>query len=128
MNMCGLYIEFCSVIRRMLLLGSSINTYISEDIEYHNFIKWYRDNKKCFREFEMKEICLSPLTVTGISFDKVSSTKVVLSVFSDAETNVVSFHLKLGNGIEINKENANIDELTRLLQSLNAKSYMNFYQ
>lgn len=98
----------------------SINAYcISEGIEYRNFIKWHRNNKKRLRESEMEEIGLSLLTVTGIPAGEVSSAKVVPSLSSDAETNVFSFHLKLSNGIEINKENANLDELTRLLQSLN---------
>lgn len=68
-------------------------------------------------------------TVTGILSGEVSSAKVVLSLSSDAETDVVSFHLKLSNGIEINKENANLGRFTHLLQSLNAllKSHMNFY-
>lgn len=35
----------------------SINAYcISEGVEYRNFIKWYRDNKKRLRESEMEEI------------------------------------------------------------------------
>ena len=47
----------------------SINAYcISEGIEYRNFIKWYRDNKKRLCESEMEEIRLSPLTVTDIPF------------------------------------------------------------
>ena len=35
----------------------SINSYrISKGIEYRNFIKWYRDNKKRLRESEMEEL------------------------------------------------------------------------
>lgn len=99
----------------------SINAYcISEGVEYRNFIKWYRDNKKRLRESEMEEIRLSPLTVTGIPSEGVPLSKTIASISSVAETNVVSFHLKLSNGIEINKENANLEGLTRLLQSLNA--------
>lgn len=98
----------------------SINAYcISEGVEYRNFIKWYRDNKKRLRESEMEEIRLSPLTVTGIPSHAVPSGKTLPLNSSDEETNVFSFHLKLSNGIEINKENANLDGLTRLLQSLN---------
>lgn len=45
----------------------SINAYcISEGVEYRNFIKQYRENKKRLHESEMEEICLSPLTVTNI--------------------------------------------------------------
>lgn len=99
----------------------SINSYcISEGVEYRNFIKWYRDNKKRLRESEMEEIRLSPLTVTGIPSDGVPLSKAIASISSDAEVNVASFHLKLSNGIEINKENANLECLTRLLQSLSA--------
>ena len=38
------------------------------------------------------------------------------------ETNVVSFHLKLSNGIEMTKENANLGGLKWLLQSFSADS------
>lgn len=98
----------------------SINAYcISEGVEYRNFIKWYRDNKKRLRETEMEEIRVSPLTVTGVPSACVSSAVVLTPKEYGAEdTNVVSFHLKLRNGIEINKENANLDSLTCLLQSL----------
>lgn len=45
----------------------SINAYcVSEGVEYLNFIKWYRDNKKRIRESEMEEIRLSPLAITGV--------------------------------------------------------------
>ena len=99
----------------------SINAYcISEGVEYRNFIKWYRDNKKRIRESEMEEIRLRPLTVTGVPPVVTSSAQIVPLPSSDAETNVLSFHLKLINGIEINKENTNLAGLTRLLQSLSA--------
>lgn len=63
---------------------------------------------------------------------ELSSAEVVTSSPVCEEANVVSFHLKLSNGIEINKEKTNLDGLTRLLQSLSAlclglKSHMNFY-
>ena len=58
---------FYSVIKRMLLPGRFRSMpIVYEGVEYCNFIKWYRDNKKRLREFEMEEIRLSPLTVTGI--------------------------------------------------------------
>ena len=99
----------------------SINAYcISEGVEYRNFIKWYRDNKKRLRESEMEESRLSPFTVTGIPSEKVALSKPLASQSSDVETNVASFHLKLSNGIEINKDNSNLESLTRLLQSLNS--------
>jgi len=98
----------------------SINAYcISEGVEYRNFIKWYRDNKKRLRETEMEEIRVSPLTVTGVPSASVSSAVVLTpKEYAAEDANVVSFHLKLRNGIEINKENANLDSLTCLLQSL----------
>ena len=99
----------------------SINAYcISEGIEYRNFIKWYRDNKKRLRDSEMEEIRLRPLAVTGLPTSGLPSSEVVTSKPSVEESNVVSFHLKLSNGIEINKENVNLDSVTRLLQSLSA--------
>ncbi|QUT74854.1 hypothetical protein INE81_01295 [Bacteroides salyersiae] len=99
----------------------SINAYcISEGVEYRNFIKWYRDNNKRLRESEMEEIRLSPLTVTGLPKSGLASSEVVTSQSSFEESNVVSFHLKLSNGIEINKENSNLEGVTRLLQSLSA--------
>ena len=98
----------------------SINAYcIQEGIEYRNFIKWYRDNKKRIRESEMDEIRLSPLTVTGSPKEK-SPVALVPPRFSSEDTNVVCFHLKLINGIEINKEDCNLESLRYLLQSLSA--------
>lgn len=64
----------------------------------------------------MEEIRLSLVTVTDTLPVAVSSSKIVPSPSSD----VVSFLLKLSNGIEITKKNASLDGLTRLLQSLNA--------
>lgn len=97
----------------------SINAYcISEGIEYRNFIKWYRENKKRLRESEMDEIRLSPLTITGVPRPEHSSAEAVTSLPVCEQANVVSFHLKLSNGIEINKANTNLEGLARLLQSL----------
>jgi len=121
MNMSEFYSEF---LFRYQTDGAprkiSINAYcISEGVEYRNFIKWYRDNKKRLRETEMEEIRVSPLTVTGVPSACVSSAVVLTpKEYGTEDTNVVSFHLKLRNGIEINKENANLDSLTCLLQSL----------
>jgi hypothetical protein len=93
----------------------SINAYcISEGVEYRNFIKWYRDNKKRIRESEMEEIRVSALTVTGTPVPAVSSS----SEYSSVESNVLSFHLQLCNGIELKQENSNLDRLISLLQSL----------
>lgn len=99
----------------------SINAYcISGGIEYRNFIKWYRENKKRLRESEMEEIRLSPLTVTGARAPELPSVPAISSISSSEEINVVSFHLKLSNGIEINKDNTNLAGLIGLLQSLSA--------
>lgn len=55
----------------------SINAYcISEGVEYRNFIKWYRENKKRIRECEIEEIRVSALTVTGAPIAAVSSPVV----------------------------------------------------
>lgn len=122
MNMSEFYSDFLFRYRTDAVPRKiSINAYcISEGIGYRNFIKWYRDNKKRLRESEMEEIHLSPLTVTGIPKSDFSSSGVFSSKPSVEESNVVSFHLKLSHGIEINKENANLDSVTRLLQSLSA--------
>ena len=102
-----------------MLTHISINAYcISEGIEYRNFIKWYRENKKRLRESEMDEIRLSPLTITGVPRPEHSSAEAVTSIPVSEQAHVVSFHLKLSNGIEINKENTNLEGLARLLQSL----------
>ena len=99
----------------------SINAYcIQEGVEYRNFIKWYRDNKKRLRESEMEEIRLSPLTVTGAPSSVSCSPVAIPASRSYEDVNVVSFHLKLGNGIEITKENANLASITCLLQSLSS--------
>ena len=64
MNMSEFYSEF--LFRYQMDAAPrhiSINAYcISEGIEYRNFIKWYRENKKRLRESEMDEIRLSPLS------------------------------------------------------------------
>lgn len=121
MNMSEFYSEF---LFRYQTDGAprkiSINAYcIAEGIEYRNFIKWYRDNKKCMRESEMEEIRLSPLTVTDVP-KKNSPVPSVRSESSSDDANVFFFHLKLINGIEINKENASLESLTCLLHSLSA--------
>ena len=98
----------------------SINAYcISEGVEYRNFIKWYRDNKKRIRQVEMEEIRVSALTVTGAPFSAASSPVGCSPVeCPSVDPNVLSFHLKLCNGIEINHANANLDRVICLLQSL----------
>ena len=121
MNMSEFYSEF---LFRYQTDGAprkiSINAYcIQEGIEYRNFIKWYRDNKKRIRESEMEEIRLSPLTVTGAPKEN-SPVPSVSPISCSKVANVVCFHLKLSNGIEINKENCNLESLTCLLQSLRA--------
>lgn len=66
----------------------SINAYcIQEGIEYRNFIKWYRDNKKRMHESEMKEIRLSSLTVTDAPKEK-SPVPSVRSESSSDDANV----------------------------------------
>lgn len=98
----------------------SINAYcISEGVEYRNFIKWYRDNKKRIRESEMDEIRVSALAVTGTPFSAVSSPVTISPIECNSENpNVFCFRLKLRNGIEINQENSNLDKVICLLQSL----------
>lgn len=83
----------------------SINAYcISEGVEYRNFIKWYRDNKKRIRQSEMEEIRVSALTVTGAPATALSSPIASSSVAcSCGESNVLFFHLQLCNGIELSK-------------------------
>ncbi len=63
---------------------------ISEGVEYRNFIKWYRDNKKRLCESEMEEILLSLLMVTDLSKSNLLSSEVVTSQPSVEESNVVS--------------------------------------
>lgn len=121
MNMSEFYSEF---LFRYQTDGAprkiSINAYcIQAGIEYCNFIKWYRDNKKRICESEMDEIRLSRLTVTGAP-KELSPVSLVPPRFSSEAANIVCFHLKLSNGIEIHKENCNLESLMCLLQSLSA--------
>ncbi|WP_217740275.1 hypothetical protein [Bacteroides uniformis] len=84
-------VSFCSIIKQMLLLGSfRTMPVISEGVEYRNFIKWYRDNKKRLCESEMEEILLSLLMVTDLSKSNLLSSEVVTSQPSVEESNVVS--------------------------------------
>lgn len=62
----------------------------------------------------MDEIRLSPLTVTGAPKEK-SLVSLVSAQSSSEDANVVCFHLKLINGIEINKEHCNLEGLMCLL-------------
>ncbi len=86
---------------------------LREGVEYSSFIRWYRENKKRLRENEMKEIRLSPIMVTH----QLTETVVSLSDTPPVD-NVIHFHLKLDNGIEIHKEHTNLCSITMLLQSL----------
>lgn len=67
----------------------------------------------------MEEICVSALTVTGIPVSGTSSPVTFPSKEpSSGKSNVVFFHLKLCNGIELKQENANLNRIICLLQSL----------
>jgi hypothetical protein len=95
----------------------SINTFcLREGIEYSNFIRWYRENKKRMREAEIEEIRVSPIHIVDSGCE--SSLPLSSSSVDTGILNVLSFHLKLDNGIEITKENANLSSITALLQSL----------
>lgn len=95
----------------------SINTFcLREGVDYGSFIRWYRDNKKRMREAEMEGIRVSPIHVVDSGSHTLASIDTPLS--QSCAMNVLSFHLKLDNGIEINKENVNLSSVTALLQSL----------
>lgn len=67
----------------------------------------------------MDAILLSPLTVTDAPKEQ-SAVSLFPPGSSSDDANVVCFHLKLINGLEINKEICNLESLTCLLQSLSA--------
>lgn len=67
----------------------------------------------------MEEIRLRPVAVTGARPEH-SPIPLLSSHPSSEDANVVCFHLKLSNGIEITKEHCNLESLTCLLQSLSA--------
>lgn len=47
-------------------MNVSIDSFcLREGVEYRNFIRWYRDNKKRLRESEMADIRISAIKVTG---------------------------------------------------------------
>lgn len=61
----------------------SIKAYcIQEGGEYRNFIKWYRENKKRFRESEMGEIHVLPITFSGAPESVPSRAPVPCPPFS----------------------------------------------
>ena len=114
MNMSEFYSEFLfcyqtdSAPRKI-----SINAYcIQEGIEYCNFIKWYRDNKKRLRESEMADIRISAIKVTGAPALTAPVNPPI------AFCTVSEFHLKLSNGIEIHKPDSHLEDITNLLSSL----------
>lgn len=94
-------------------LNVSIDSFcLREGVEYRNFIRWYRDNKKRLRESEMADIRISAIKVTGAP----ASTAPVNPPI--ASCTVSEFHLKLSNGIEIHKSDSHLEDITNLLSSL----------
>ena len=85
---------------------------LREGVEYRNFIRWYRDNKKRLRESEMADIRISAIKVTGAPALTAPVNPPI------AFCTVSEFHLKLSNGIEIHKPDSHLEDITNLLSSL----------
>ena len=110
--------NFYFVIKRIVLPGKFPSMLIAFR-KVLNTVILSSGNKKRMCESKMEEIRLSSLTVIDAPKEK-SPVSLLLPRPSSEDADVVCFHLKLINGIEINKENASPESLTCLLQSLSA--------
>lgn len=84
-------------------------------VDYYHFLSWYRNYKKQFPADSC--IALSPVHVVK------SSSKASVRASSESHcpplpSDIISFRLKLGNGIEISKRNTTIESLLSLLEKL----------
>lgn len=86
-------------------------------VDYYKFLGWYRHYKcQLAKSTSPSDVQLTPLHVSGSPFghSRFTSPK---SVKPD-NFEIVSFRLKLGNGVEIRKYNTNLESITALLQNL----------
>lgn len=86
-------------------------------VDYYKFLGWYRHYKcQLAKSTSPSGVQLTPIHVSGSpsGHSRCTSAK---SVKPD-NIEIVSFRLKLGNGVDIRKCNTNLESITALLQKL----------
>ena len=87
-------------------------------VDYYKFLGWYRHYKcQLTNPTSPSGMQLTPIHVNGSPSGHSRCTLSPKSVKSD-NFEIVSFRLKLGNGVEIRKCNTNLESITALLQNL----------
>ena len=87
-------------------------------VDYYKFLGWYRHYKcQLGNSTSPSDVQLAPIHVNGSPSGHSRCTSSPKSVKSD-NFEIVSFRLKLGNGVEIRKCNTNLESITALLQNL----------
>ena len=87
-------------------------------VDYYKFPGWYRHYKcQLGNSTSPSDVQLAPIHVNGSPSGHSRCTSSPKSVKSD-NFEIVSFRLKLGNGVEIRKCNTNLESITALLQNL----------
>lgn len=84
-------------------------------VDYYKFLGWYR-HYKCQLGNSPSDVHLAPIHVSGSPFGHSHCTSPKPVMPDNFE--IVSFRLKLGNGVEIRKCNTNLESITALLQNL----------
>ncbi len=86
-------------------------------VDYYKFLGWYRHYKcQLAKPPSPCGVQLTPIHVNGSPSGRSRCTSPK-SVKPD-NFEIVSFRLKLGNGVEIRKHNTNLESITALLQNL----------
>lgn len=105
--------ELASITRKVSLLDYCHRF----GVDYYKFLSWYRIYKKHLSE-EVSDsgVHLTPIHVSDSPSKKsgFSSSNLACSAGSD----IISFRLKLRNGIEISKQDTTLDTIVSLLKKL----------
>ncbi len=95
--------------------GMSIEHYcFKEGVEYPKFMSWYRENKTRLHKEIQEELKVFPIKVL---VEKTNTPNLSKTSQADKIT-VEHLSMKLSNGIEINKEQVNLQSVVELLQNL----------
>lgn len=86
----------------------------TEGVEYRSFIRWYRENKARMHQTMKEELKVFPISI----LNPESSNKTLSIPSTEGSVSVESLHLKLSNGIELNKEKVSLVSIVELLENL----------
>lgn len=110
--------SFCLSVIRQWLPSLSLEYCHRFGVDYYKFLGWYRHYKcQLGNSTSPSDVQLAPIHVNGSPSGHSRCTSSPKSVKSD-NFEIVSFRLKLGNGVEIRKCNTNLESITALLQNL----------